>query len=211
MAAKAKQTPASTKEDSIAAPPKRLKKLIILILGAAALIGVGVGGAVALGYVDHTAQKEEPRRPKLVERDADATESEGNGGEGEQKAEPRIGTVSVSSDRQKIDPKRFAVAYIPIEQQFTSNLANGSSFIQIGLSLSTYYDDLMLTNIKRQMIPIRSSVLTILSTQNATVISTPEGRQLLQAQLTRAINQVLREKEGFGGIDNVYLTNMVVQ
>jgi flagellar FliL protein len=51
----------------------------------------------------------------------------------------------------------------------------------------------------------------ILSVQDSAVLSTPDGRQLFQRQLTRAINQVLRDKEGFGGIDNVYFTNLVIQ
>lgn len=33
----------------------------------------------------------------------------------------------------------------------------------------------------------------------------------LQRKLTDAINYILREKEGFGGIDNVYFTNLVIQ
>jgi flagellar FliL protein len=51
----------------------------------------------------------------------------------------------------------------------------------------------------------------VLSTQNAEVLSSPEGREILQAQLTREVNHILRKKEGFGGIDNVYITNMVIQ
>ena len=98
-----------------------------------------------------------------------------------------------------------------IEPAFTANLADGSGFAQVGLSLATYYDSRVVGNIKRQIVPIRSSVLMILSVQEASVLSTPGGRQLLQRQLTRAINQVLREKEGFGGIDNVYFTNLVIQ
>jgi len=34
---------------------------------------------------------------------------------------------------------------------------------------------------------------------------------MLQRDLTQAINDVLRQKEGFGGIDNVYFTNLVIQ
>ena len=40
----------------------------------------------------------------------------------------------------------------------------------------------------------------------ASVFSAP-----LQRQLTAAINDVLRDKEGFGGIDNVYFTSLVIQ
>ena len=40
---------------------------------------------------------------------------------------------------------------------------------------------------------------------------TSDGKKHLQARLAKAINQVLIEKEGFGGIGNVYFTNFVVQ
>ena len=40
---------------------------------------------------------------------------------------------------------------------------------------------------------------------------TSNGKQLLQRRLAKAINDTLKEKEGFGGVGNVYFTNFVVQ
>ncbi|WP_333917165.1 flagellar basal body-associated FliL family protein [Sphingomonas sp. LR60] len=40
---------------------------------------------------------------------------------------------------------------------------------------------------------------------------TGPGKAQLQKRLVATINQVLREKEGFGGISNVYFTTFVVQ
>src|SRR3546814_1857908 len=71
--------------------------------------------------------------------------------------------------------------------------------------------DLVINNIKRQAVPIRSVVLMVLAEQDPALLSTSEGKQRLQRQLTVAINDVLREKEGFGGIDNVYFTSLVIQ
>jgi len=51
----------------------------------------------------------------------------------------------------------------------------------------------------------------VLSEQDATVLSSVQGKHELQRKLTDAINHILREKEGFGGIDNVYFTNLVIQ
>lgn len=189
----------------------KAKKLIVMGAGAVLLLGAGAGAGMyaGLGHSE-TKEKEDPNRPKLVERSEEPAEAGGEGEEGKGPA-PKIGTVSVKSDMVKVDPKRFEITYFPIEQQFTANLADGSGFAQVGISLATYYDSKVIDNINRQMVPIRSSVLMTLSMQEASVLSTPEGRQLLQRQLTRSINQVLREKEGFGGIDNVYFTNLVIQ
>ena len=38
-----------------------------------------------------------------------------------------------------------------------------------------------------------------------------DGKTRLQKRLAAAINAVLKEKEGFGGIANVYFTNFIVQ
>lgn len=191
--------------------PGKAKKFIFLGLGALLLTGAGAGVGIYAGVGQVGAkEQEDPHRPKLVVRSEEPQEAPAEGEEDKAPA-PKIGTVSVKSDRAPVDPKRYEVTYFPIEQQFTANLADGSGFAQVGLSLATYYDSRVINNIKRQIVPIRSSVLMIISVQEASVLSTPDGRQLLQRQLTRAINQVLREKEGFGGIDNVYFTNLVIQ
>ena len=40
---------------------------------------------------------------------------------------------------------------------------------------------------------------------------TPEGKERLQKRLTGAINKVLTETEGFGGVDAVYFKSFLVQ
>lgn len=205
-----------TKTTDEAAPPKKkggAKKLAIYGVGGLALIGGGIGaGVYATGYgISGETKHEDPRRPKLVLRTEHAAEA-GEGGHGEEKTVPRReGTVAVDKEGGPIDPHKFEIAYYPIEQSFTANLADGSGFVQIGISVATYYDSRVGDNLERQMVPIRSAILMVLSDQQAAVLATPEGKQMLQRQLTKSINDVLRAKEGFGGIDNVYFTNLVVQ
>ncbi len=190
------------------------KKIVIGLVAVLLLVGGGVGAglyASNAGLGGAPAKHEDPNRPKLVERSKDHSEkAEGEGGE-EGKTVLKVGTVPVTSDNVAIDRKKFEVTYVPIEQAFTANLADGSGFVQVGLSLSTYFDGKVISNLERQMVPVRSAILLVLSDQQAAVISTPQGKQLLQREITKAINQVLREQEGFGGIDNVYFTNLVIQ
>ncbi len=207
----------SAKKDEAAAKggeakkPGKAKKLIVLGLAATVLVGVGAGAGIYAGIGQgEVKEKEDPHRPKLVLRSEEPEEQSAEGGE-EKEPAPKIGTISVANDRAPVDPRKYEITYFPIEQQFTANLSDGSGFAQLGISLATYYDSRVIANIKRQIVPIRSAVLMTLSVQDSSVLSTPEGRQLFQRQLTRAINQVLREKEGFGGIDNVYFTNLVIQ
>ena len=37
------------------------------------------------------------------------------------------------------------------------------------------------------------------------------GKDRLQKRLTAAINKVLKDEEGFGGVDNVYFRSFLVQ
>ena len=58
---------------------------------------------------------------------------------------------------------------------------------------------------------IRSAVLMELAEQEQMSLMTPQGKSALQKKLKSIINDVLKQKTGYGGIDNVYFTNFVIQ
>jgi Flagellar basal body-associated protein len=200
-------------KDKAESPKKggKMKKLLLLTLGSTMLIGAGAGAGIYMGGgFAAEASKPEDLYPKLVLRSksgeaAPASEA------GKDEAPLKVGTVSVPNDRFKVDPRKYEITYIPVDQAFTTNLADGSGFLQVGISLATFYDGKLVSNVRRQMVPIRSAVLMVLAEQDPALLSTSHGKQQLQRRLTGAINAVLREKEGFGGIDNVYFTSLVIQ
>jgi flagellar FliL protein len=200
-------------KDKAESPKKggKMKKLLLLTLGSTMLIGAGAGAGIYMGGgFAAEASKPEDLYPKLVLRSksgeaAPASEA------GKEEAPLKVGTVSVPNDRFKVDPRKYEITYIPVDQAFTTNLADGSGFLQVGISLATFYDGKLVSNVRRQMVPIRSAVLMVLAEQDPALLSTSHGKQQLQRRLTGAINAVLREKEGFGGIDNVYFTSLVIQ
>jgi flagellar protein FliL len=203
-----------TKDTSKSAekPKGKLKKILMTSTASLILITGGIGGGVyyAGGITGKGHAAEVPDLPKLVERSEDDPAEAEEGSEG--KVAPlKTGTVAVKNDTAKVDPKKYAATYMPLDQNFTANLANGAGFVQVGLSIATYYDGKVITNVKQEMVPIRSAILMVLSEENVEILSTPEGKHGLQKKLTRAINKVLRDKHGFGGIDNVYFTNLVIQ
>ena len=195
------------KAETEAKPKGKLKKLLLISVGALVLIGAGAGAGIYFGALSAHEAKPEDQYPKLVVRSKDAPAAEDD----EKDAAPKVGTVSVPNDKFKVDPRKYEVTYFAIPDAFTTNLADGSGFLQAGISLSTFYDGKVINNIKRQAVPIRSVVLMVLSEQDPALLSTSQGKQRLQRQLTAAINDVLREKEGFGGIDNVYFSSLVIQ
>jgi flagellar FliL protein len=98
-----------------------------------------------------------------------------------------------------------------MEKEFTSNQQDSVHFVQVGIAISTPYDDTVIENIKTNEIAVRSAVLLALSDTSEEQVFSTDGKKQLQDRLTKAINAVLKEKEGFGGVGNVYFTNFIVQ
>ena len=182
--------------------PKKKRKPLRLLMGIVLLGGLAAGGALyaqnaglirlpGMSGDGHAA--EDPDRPQLV---------------------PRSGASPTSyavNGARPIDADQFQVSYYPMREAFTSNLRDGGGFVQVGLGVSTYYDERVLQNLERHEMAVRSAVLMQLADQDPTALSTPQGKLALKARLAKAINGVLTEKEGFGGIDEVYFTGFVIQ
>ncbi len=198
-----------TKETAAEAPPKKkggkLKKILVILI---LLILVGGGGAVGGLYAmtgsvfggggDH-AEEEDANQPQLVVR-------EGVSDTAAEAAKARARARNASPD-----PRVFQATYVPLEGNFTSNLQGGDAFVQIGIGVSTYYGEPLAERIRTHDMAIRSAILMTLSEQNPAIITRLEGKQRLQQDLKNAINNVLTNREGFGGIDDVYFTSFVTQ
>jgi len=109
------------------------------------------------------------------------------------------------------DHPRYKTSYLKIDGPFTTNLEGSSRFVQVEIGVATNYDPTVLAHLQTNELPIRSAVLGVLAQQSETVIGSPAGRTALQRQLKAAINHVLEEKEGFGGVSDVYLTGLIIQ
>ena len=193
-----------SKEDT---PKKKgkLGKIIVLAAGLVVLVGGGAGAGLYAARSGMVGGAHEPdNSPKLVPKTQQ--KRAGSGGEGhEDKAE--------ASDEPPLgkggDP--YASNYYAMEKDFTSNLNNSTHFIQVGVAVSTPYDDRVIANLKTNDIAVRSAILMALGDTTEEQVFSSAGKQQLQARLVTAINTTLKQKEGFGGISNVYFTNFVVQ
>src|SRR3546814_4164692 len=92
------------------------------------------------------------------------------------------------------DASKYQATYYQVEAPFTSNLKDSGAFAQISLAIATYYDSRVLENIKQHEIAVRSAVLMRLADQDEAELSTPEGKERLQAELKKAVNEVMNEK-----------------
>jgi flagellar FliL protein len=65
--------------------------------------------------------------------------------------------------------------------------------------------------LKKHELAIRSAILVVLADTPDTDAHTAQGKDHLQTRLTAAINKVLTEAEGYGGVDQVYFRSFLVQ
>ena len=186
-------------EESPAAPKKKggkMKKLIFFVFLPLLLIGGGIGAGVyaaSAGLIGHKAGKQlDPNRPKLVLK------------------EGQSGPTDLPENKRP-SPEVYKSTYVPMEQPFTSNLRDTDGYLQLGLGVSTFYDQKVTDHLKDSDMPVRSAVLEVLATQTADSLDTPQGKVMLRQQLKAAINRVLQQREGFGGVDDVYFTSFIIQ
>ncbi|RYD50930.1 MAG: flagellar basal body-associated FliL family protein [Sphingomonadales bacterium] len=199
-------------DDTTPAPKKKKKGKLLLFLGAPLLLlGGGGGAAYAMGWLNVAsggAHEEKADEPRLVPKSDEKRGAEGGHGGGDGEAAAGHGG--------KPTPKgeggdKYASSYYPMEKEFTSNLQDSVHFIQVGVAVSTPYDEKVLESIKTHEIAIRSAVLMALGETSEEEVFTAAGKKGIQDRLAKAINGVLKEKEGFGGVSNVYFTNFIVQ
>lgn len=190
-----------------AAPKKKKGKgKLIIILGAVTVFGGGAGGAYALGYLgggSHAKTAAEEAGYKLMPK---SEQKRGGGGEGKEgeggssKAPP----PGVGGDK-------YASNYYAMDKEFTSNLQDSVHYVQVGIALSTPYEEAVIDNVKTNEIAVRSAILMALGDATEDEVFTSQGKDKLAKRLVAAINATLKQKEGFGGISNVYFTSFVVQ
>ena len=207
----------SDKPADAPAPKKKGKmKLIVMAVAFLALVGGGVGAgiyATKAGMVGGGGDTKEhaPAGPKLVPK-SEQKRPGGEGGEGGHGG----GEEAAASHGGKPTPAgeggdKYASNYYALEKDFTSNLQDSVHFVQVGVAVSTPYDDTVIDHIKTNEIAVRSAILMTLGDTTEDQVFTSDGKRQLQVRLAKAINDTLKSKEGFGGVGNVYFTNFVVQ
>lgn len=183
-------------------PAKKGKKLKILLLGLL-LLGAGAGAAYAantMGYLGVGTVHKGADTPQLVRKGHDdpyALDAEG----GEGADAPMDGEGG----------SKYRTSYYSFEETFTSNLKDSPALIQVSLAASTRYDGRVLMWLKKHDLALRSAMLIELANTPESQVYSVEGKAQLQQRLTRAINRVLTEREGFGGVDSVYFRGFLVQ
>jgi flagellar FliL protein len=209
-----------------------MKMILLLVVGIVVGGAGAAGGLYAAGFFSSKEEgpKEDPNKPVLVlaGEDAQAVATAhgwageaggegGGGGHGGGAAPEGHAPAAGHKPGKGIDlptpanPAAYQATYFQLPQPFTSNMSDTDAFAQISVAVSTYYDYRVIAGVKQHEMPIRSQVLMMLAEQPQELLDTPKGKQMLQKKIRDVVNDVLKQKTGYGGVDNVYFTNFVIQ
>ncbi|MDA1319817.1 MAG: flagellar basal body-associated FliL family protein [Proteobacteria bacterium] len=180
-----------------------LKSLLkkIGIFGGLISIGMVVGYFffAPAGDVIEKEELEEMIERSMEERDAAKTAEE------EANADPE----KVSKDTP--EEETFETIYYEFAGTFTTNLDNSRKMLQLGLAVSTQYDDTVMQNVEAHELGLRSIILQRIGNYTEEDIKGEAGRKMLSEAIKEALNTELEALEGFGGIEKVHFTSFVLQ
>ncbi|MEE3316524.1 MAG: flagellar basal body-associated FliL family protein [Pseudomonadota bacterium] len=182
--------------------PKKggLVKVILMIVGAIAMLGGGFFGGQQFGG-SRLSPSEEVLR--LIEQSEMAEE----GGEGEMDTGPKNKDMP---DPDDVAPE-FATHYHEFQEPITTNLKGSRRFLQVGLGMSTQYDKKVMDNVETHKLALRSDILATIGAFTEEQVEAEGGRDQLATAIKDTINRRLEEAEGFGGVENVFFKTFVLQ
>ena len=103
--------------------------------------------------------------------------------------------------------------YIPLEPAFVVNFSDssgGSRFMQANIQVMTREPE-MEEAVKTHMPVIRNAIVLLLSSQSVEDVASIEGKEKLRAEVLEKIREILEERTGKPGVEEVYFTSFVIQ
>ena len=177
-----------------------VKKLLIFGGGGLVLVMIGVGaGWLIFGgsQPDPSEEIEEIIERKMQEREAVEAEADNS-------------TPQKMSKESPVE-EVFETIYHEFPGTFTTNLSGSRKMLQVGVGVSTQYDDTVMMNVESHQLALRSVILGVISDFTEEDVKGAIGREKLAFALRDALNVKLEALENFGGIEDVHFTSFVLQ
>ena len=210
-------------------PKKKLPivKILLMVVGAIVLIGVGAGAAILFNKL--TKPAEENPLAIVIERkgapaEASAADAHGEAPKDAHGAAPAPaagghgggdghGAPAPAGPAGKPVPSKeqFVTSYFEFPGNFTTNLRGSRRFAQMSVALATQYDKKVIENVQKHEVAIRAEVLALLAEQTEADVIGVDNRKKLQVLIRDAINKLLNERVNFGGVEDVFITALVLQ
>ena len=179
-------------------------KIIMIVVGILLLVLLSVVGTLfATGFFDKTEKEsvEEQIAELEAEAEAEAEGVDGEEGEGEPAPVP-IETPEL---------QKFKKSYKEIKKSFVSNIKNSRKVMQVQIGVMTHYDEKVITNVETHEMALRHRILAAMSQVTEEDASDPDFRKNLAQIIKIEMNSLLEEYEDFGGIEEVFFTDFVMQ
>ena len=129
--------------------------------------------------------------------------------------EKKMREAEEASNKEKENnlPKveKFITTYYEFPGNFTTNLRGSRKFLQVGIGVSTQYDDAVIENVENHQLELRSAILAVISEFSEDDIEGKTGRDILAKAITIELNQKLEQLVGFGGIEKTHFTSFMLQ
>ena len=195
-------------DEAAAAAPKKnsSKNLVLIIVGALALVGVSVGGsimAMKMMMHDEPVKKTAKKKPAVEETEAEAqgeeqqAATEGEGGDAE--GEDTEGTAGIPT-------------YLDFDQPFVVNFQDEGQLRYLQITVSVMVTDAKaIEEVKRHMPVIRNNLVMLFSAQNRESVISREGKEKLRKEAEAEVQKILREQTKKPGIRSLYFTSFVMQ
>ena len=169
-------------------------KILLIVFGVLLIVAITIGATLfASGFFD--ADKDEDAEAAVAALEA--------------AAEAAAGPNKVQLDSPELT--KFQQSYYQLEKELTTNVSNSRKVMQASVAIMTHYDDRVVDNVEKHEFPLRNVMLIVMSQQTEEDLADPDFRFNLADELKLVMNAKLEELEDFGGIEEVYLTEFVVQ
>ena len=180
-----------------------LVKILLFVFAGILLIAVGLG----VGYFMFGSQQPDPSEEidAIIEKTKEEAEAE------KQAALEQAENAAEKVAKEKPEAETFVTTYFEFPGTFTTNLRSSRKFLQLGLGVSTQYDESVMLNIETHQLALRSEILNVMSEFTEEDIQGKAGRESLAKALADGINEKMLKLEGFGGVEEVHFTSFVLQ
>lgn len=176
-----------------------LIKIILFALGGIMLVVMGLG----VGYFVFGSSQPDPSEEieTIIERKMEEAEA--------------AKSAADNSSPQKVsketpEQENFITIYYEFPGTFTTNLRGSRKMLQVGIGVSTQYDDTVMMNVEAHELALRSTVLGVLSEFGEEDVQGTNGKAALASALKEGINSKLILLENFGGVEEVLFTSFVL-
>ena len=176
-----------------------LLRIILFVVGGIVLIAVGLG----VGFLIFGNSQPNPSEEieAIIERKMEEAEAA-------KASEDNSSKNKVSKETP--EQENFVTIYYEFPGTFTTNLRGSRKMLQVGIGVSTQYDDTVMMNVESHELALRSTILGVLSEFAEEDIQGTNGKAALASALKEGINNKLILLENFGGIEEVLFTSFVL-